>query len=123
PTPSLALRTLDGTAFDLNTLRGSWVMVTVDRAECADSCQTKLWNMRQVRTATGKERDRIERVFLITDELPTTTLLLREYEGTHFLRASAAELKDFLELPVRANARIEDCIWLIDPLGHLMLRW
>jgi hypothetical protein len=121
PVPALALKGLDGSPFDIASLRGEWVMVSVDRADCSDACQTKLWNMRQIRTATGKERDRIERVFFITDETPTTTLLLREYEGTHFLRASADELARFLVRP--ADAALEDCVWLIDPLGHLMLRW
>jgi hypothetical protein len=123
PAPALVLRKLDGTPFDLSVLRGSWVMLTVDRAECSDSCRTKLWNMRQVRTATGKERDRIARVFLIVDDAPTTTLILREFDGTHFLRASAAELRAFLALPAQRGAQLEDHVWLIDPLGNLMLRW
>lgn len=123
PVPPLSLKRLDGEPFDMASLRGDWVMVTVDRADCADECRAKLWNMRQVRTATGKERDRVERVLLITDDGPTTTLLLREYEGTHFLRASARELAPFLALPADGSAVLEDCVWLIDPLGHLMLRW
>jgi peroxiredoxin len=123
PVPALSLKRLDGTPFDMQSLRGEWVMVTVDRAQCPDACRTKLWNMRQVRTATGKDRDRIERVFLITDDAPTATLLLREFEGTHFLRASATELASFLALPADGSAVLEDCVWLIDPLGHLMLRW
>jgi hypothetical protein len=123
PTPPLALRSLDGSSFDMASLRGNWVMVTVDSAECPDSCRTKLWNMRQVRTATGKERDRIERVLLIIDDAPTTTMVLREFEGTHFVRASAAELKPFLVLPPNGSGRLEDAVWLIDPLGNLMLRW
>jgi len=121
PVPALSLRTLDGGAFDLGALRGSWVMVTVDRAECRDACQKKLWNMRQVRTATGKERDRIERVLFITDDSPATTMVLREFEGTVFVRASTAELEALLQ--PGANAHLDECIWLIDPLGHLMLRW
>jgi len=123
PTPDLALRGLDGAPFDLRSLRGRWVMLTVDRAECTETCLTKLWNMRQVRTATGKERDRIERVLLFIDVAPTTTMLLREFEGTHFLRAATADLEPFLALPPDGKTQLEDCVWLIDPLGHLMLRW
>lgn len=123
PTPNLALRGLDGAPFDLGSLRGSWVMLTVDRSDCLEPCRAKLWNMRQVRTATGKERDRIERVLLLIDDAPTTTMLLREYEGTRFLRAAPAEIEPFLALPANAETRLEDCVWLIDPLGHLMLRW
>jgi hypothetical protein len=77
--------------------------------------------MRQVRTATGRERDRIDRVLLLIDEEPPTTMLLREYEGTRVLRADAAQLRSFL--PLDAGMALEGPIWLIDPLGNLMLRW
>jgi hypothetical protein len=121
--PPLALRKLDGSPYSLNELRGKWVMLSIDRAECADACRAKLWNMRQVRTATGKERDRVERVFLIVDDAPTATLILREFDGTHFLRAHALELQPFLALPPAPDARVEDHVWLLDPLGNLMMRW
>lgn len=123
PLPMLATANLDKTPFDLKSLHGSWIMVAVDRAECAQPCQAKLWSMRQVRAATGKERDRIERVLLIVDGAPTSTMLLREYEGMHFLRASAAELQGFLALPPAPDARLEDHVWMIDPNGNLMMRW
>jgi len=123
PTPALALRGLDGAPFEMQSLRGRWIMVTVDRAECLDACRTKLWNMRQVRTATGKERERIERVLWIVDDAPTTTMLLREFEGTHFVRASKAQLEPFLATPADGKVQLEDNVWLIDPLGNLMLRW
>jgi len=123
PLPELALRGLDGEPFDLRSLRGTWVMLTVDRGECPDTCRTKLWNMRQVRTATGKDRDRVERVLLFVDDEPTTTMVLREFEGTHFVRATARQLEPFLALPAGEHGNLEDCVWLIDPLGHLMLRW
>lgn len=121
--PKLALRAVDGEPFDLAALRGNWVMLTVDHAQCADPCRTKLWNMRQVRTATGRERERIERVMVFVDDAPTTTLILREFEGTHFLRASAAELKPILDPMASDATRLDAPIWLIDPLGNLMLRW
>jgi len=123
PVPTLTLTRLDGARFDLASLRGSWVMLTVDRAECGEPCQAKLWKMRQIRTATGKERDRIERVFFIVDPAPAATMLLREFDGTHFLRASSAELERFLALPSPADGRLEEHIWMVDPLGNLMMRW
>ena len=47
---------------------------------------------------TGKERDRVERVWLVTDDAPLATLLLREYEGTHIVRAPADAVREFLPL-------------------------
>lgn len=123
PLPALRLRHLDGGEVDVESLRGRWLMVMVDEAGCGEACQRRLWVMRQVRLTTGKDRDRVERVFLITDEAPLETMLLREYDGTRFLRADRDELRAFLAQPADADASIGDPIWLIDPLGNLMLRW
>lgn len=123
PAPSLALTRLDGSRIEMRELRGQWLMVHVDEAACAAACQRKLWNMRQVRLTQGKDRDRIGRVWLITDSAPLDTILLREYDGTLFLRANRAELESFLALPDDHGARLGDHVWLIDPLGNLMLRW
>ncbi len=121
PLPPLTLKLQDGTPYDPKQLLGQWVMVHVDSAACADACKNKLWQMRQLRAAQGKNSDRIERVFLVIDSEPMETMLLREYDGTHFLRASRAELERFLE--PQPGARLEDHVFMIDPIGNLMLRW
>lgn len=121
PLPALALRALDGAAFDVKQLRGSWLMVKVDGAACTEPCRQQLWLMRQLRTMQGKDADRIERVFLVTDGAALDAALLRDYEGMQVLRADRGELERFL--PADAGARIEEHIFLIDPLGNLMLRW
>ena len=46
PMPSareLELTTLDGQPFDLNTLKGKWVLASADVAECPESCARKLF--------------------------------------------------------------------------------
>lgn len=121
PMPALALRALDGSVVDPATLRGRWLMVTVDDGDCGDACQRKLWQMRQVRLTTGKDADRVERIWLIDDAAPLPTIVMREYEGTRFLRADPAQLRSYLALP--AGGALADHIWIVDPLGHLMLRW
>jgi hypothetical protein len=121
PLPGLSTRLQDGASFDLRGLRGRWVMLTVDAAACAGPCRDRLWQMRQLRLASGKDADRIERVLLAVDDAPLDTVLMREYDGTHFLRADRAELLRLL--PAGDGTRIEDHVYLIDPLGNLMLRW
>jgi hypothetical protein len=123
PTPALPMTKLDGTAFDLRELRDKWVFVMVDGGDCDKRCADKLLMMRQQRTMTGKDRDRIERVWLIPDQVPLSIMLMREYEGTHFVRAAQQPLGGFLPLPDAADARLQDHIWVIDPRGNLMLRW
>jgi hypothetical protein len=123
PVPALPLTNLDGSRFDLRQLTGSWIFVMVDGGQCDKRCADKLLMMRQQRTMTGKDRYRIERVWLITDQEPLPIMLMREYEGTHFVRAPLQPLRDFLLLPDTTGAQMEDHIWLIDPHGNLMLRW
>jgi hypothetical protein len=122
PLPSVDARLQDGAAFDLAALRGHWVMLQVDASACDEACRNKLWQMRQLRTAQGKDADRIERVFLVTDGEPLQTMLMREFDGTHFLRVNRDELR-FMPTPEEPGARIEDHIYMIDPLGNLMMRW
>jgi len=114
-----SLRHLDRRAFRLSELRGKWVLLQLDAADCAAACKRKLYNMRQVRLAQGREMERVERVWLILDEAPLETLLLREYDGTRMLRAGGSPL--VAEFPPSGGAR--DHIYLIDPLGNLMLRF
>ena len=121
PATELTLTTLDGHALDLHRYRGHWIMLSVDEAACAEACEKKLYAMRQIRLTTNQEREKIERVWLITDQAPTTTMLIREYDGTHFVRAQTAQLSKFL--PTETNTKLEDHIYLIDPLGNLMMRF
>ena len=122
-TPVLPMTKIDGTAFDLRELRGNWVFVMVDSGDCDQRCEDKLLMMRQQRTMTGKDRDQIERVWLIPDQVPLSIMLMREFEGTHFIRTPLQPLRDFLALPDAADARLQDHIWVVDPSGNLMLRW
>ena len=113
------LRHLDQRAVRLSDLRGKWILLQLDEAHCAAPCRTKLYNMRQVRLAQGREMERVERVWLILDETPLQTSLMREYEGTRMLRAAGSALA--AQFAPVADAR--DYIYLIDPLGNLMLRF
>lgn len=121
PIPALGTSTLDGKPFPLDALKGKWIMLQVNGSECDERCKTRLYEMRQLRLTQGKNMDRIERVWLITDDKPVETILLREYDGMHFLRADAAAVKTWL--PADAAATVADHIYLIDPLGNLMMRF
>jgi peroxiredoxin len=121
PVPALATTTLDGRPQALEQFKGKWVMLMVGSGACPDVCQKQLFALRQLRLMQGKEADRIERVWLITDQEPLDTLIIREYDGTHMLRADATTVTRWL--PVDNGTTPADHIYLIDPLGHLMMRF
>ena len=121
PVPAMATTTLDGRPQALEQFKGKWVMLMVGPGACPDACQKQLFAMRQLRLMQGKEADRIERVWLITDKEPLDTMVIREYDGTHMLRADAATVSSWL--PFEAGTTPADHLYLIDPLGHLMMRF
>lgn len=97
----------------LPDLRGKWVMVTFDDAACDAYCEKKLYYMRQVRRAQGKDQGRVERLWVITDSGKPRAELLAAIEGTHLSRGSPG---DFPGEP-------RQHIYLVDPLGNLMMRF
>jgi hypothetical protein len=121
PMPQLGASTLDGKPIALDAYKGKWLMLQVDAADCQESCKTKLLDMRQLRLMQGREMDRIERVWLITDDKPVDTILMREYDGTRMLRAKSDALNSWL--PVEPGSTVADHIYVIDPVGNLMLRF
>jgi hypothetical protein len=105
--------------FRLSSLRGKWLLVQLDGGGCGEACRSKLMYMRQLRLTQGKDMDRIERVWLVTDAAPVDPALVREFEGTYPVRAAGSPL--VREFPAADDAKQH--IYLVDPLGNLMLRW
>ncbi|MDB5838139.1 MAG: putative transrane protein [Herminiimonas sp.] len=121
PIPALGSTGLDGNPLGLDAYKGKWIMLQVNDADCQKPCQKKLYEMRQLRLTQGKEMERIERVWLISDDKPLETTIMREYDGTRLLRAKPEMLKAWL--PVEPGTIAADHLYLIDPLGNLMMRF
>lgn len=122
PMPALHLKTLDGRPYDPAALRGKWLMLMVAGGECPAACTDRLYHLRQVRLTTGKDRDRVARVWLIPDAAPLPTTVIREYDGTEMLRADPAEIASWLTVDGATDA-YGDHIYIVDPLGNLMMQF
>jgi len=117
--PDIGLSMLDGKSLQLADLRGKWVMLQVDESSCERDCREKLYNMRQVRLTQGKNMERILRLWVVRDEGPIDPALLTDYEGTLVVRAGKGQWLQKLS----ASGSVHDPIWLVDPLGNIMLRY
>jgi hypothetical protein len=108
-----------GAASPLAALKGKWVLVSIDGGACDAKCEDKLIALRQLRLAQGKEMDRLERAWLVDDATAPTRRLLDAIDGTQVVAPAAAEL--VRQFPADASAR--DHLYVIDPLGNLMMRF
>jgi hypothetical protein len=100
----------------LGALRGKWVLVAFDAAACNAYCEKKLYFMRQVRKAQGKDFERVERLWVLTDGATPRAELLAAIEGTRIVRLKNMAGAEFPGYPSRH-------IYVIDPLGNLMMRF
>jgi cytochrome oxidase Cu insertion factor (SCO1/SenC/PrrC family) len=122
PIPSaLTVTGDDGRAVPLDSLRGRWLMISVDGSACNEACVQKLYFMRQVRATQGAERERVLTVWLRTDDASVPAVVRSAYPDTRVLRADSAALAAWL--PATDTTKDTDHIYLVDPNGNLMERF
>jgi len=113
PAPPLAGTRMDGQLFALAQLRGKWALVLGAPGACDANCARALHATRQARTIQGREMERVQRVWLVTDEAAPDPTLLAQHPDLLVARVSREALAG---LPAGA-----DRIYVIDPLGNLVL--
>lgn len=118
PVADAQLKLADGKPFSFSSLTGKWAFVTVDDVRCDAYCDKKLWQIRQIRKTQGKYPERIERVWLMTGQGQPAKRLLDEYAGTWMAYSTESMLTQF-----PFEGRVSDHIYLLDPLGNLVLRY
>jgi hypothetical protein len=104
-------------------LRNKWTLLYWGSGICTARCRTDLYNMRQVRIALNRDMDRVQRVFIAEGACCDWPYLDREHPDLLTVRATQ-DARPLLTLfpPVGAVAAADaDRIYLIDPLGNLMM--
>jgi hypothetical protein len=119
PLPVTAMQLTDGSPFGIERVRGKWVLLMADSGACGTDCAKKLFMLRQLRLAQGREMARIERVWLITDGAAPAAETVEAFSGTWLVRAAGSDL--LKALPPEKG--VEGFIYLADPLGNLVLRY
>jgi hypothetical protein len=101
-------------------VKGKWVLIQFDSGACGADCEKKLYFMRQVRRAMGREMQRVTRLWLLTDNVQPSARLLEAIEGTVVAPRGGI---DAANGAFPADGSVTDHIYLVDPLGNLMMRF
>lgn len=122
--PAVSAQPLGGGAPQmLRSLAGQWLLVVVDSGACAEACESRLFMQRQLREMNGRDRDRIDKLWLVIDDAPVKPALqqaLAATPGMHMLRLPRATVAAWLK-PAPGQA-LEDHLYIVDPLGEWMMR-
>ena len=119
--PDLQAKDLKGQTVALSSLKKQWLLVSVAGGACPAECQQNLFLQRQTRTALGRERDRTDWVWLVTDDAPLDAPLLVGLQDAIVLRVPQAEVSQWLK--PQAASKLEDHLYLVDPNGDWMMRF
>lgn len=121
--PDLAANDLQGASVPLRSLKGQWLLIVVGPAACDAGCEQRLFVQRQLREMLGRERERIDKVWLITDEAPLKPQLqqaLTAAPAAIVLRVRADAVRAWLKPD--AGRSLEQHLYLVDPMGEWMMR-
>lgn len=121
PLPDLATTHLDGRPGNLRALKDQWLLVSVAGGACDAACQQHLYLQRQLREGLGKDKDRLDWVWLIPDDAPVPEAMRPALAQATVLRVPAAGLSQWLA-PSPGHA-LADHLYLVDPQGNWMMRF
>lgn len=123
PLPDIAVTPLDGKALQLPELRGQWLLISVAGGACAAPCERHLYLQRQLREGLGKDKDRLDWVWLVPDQAPAKPALLPALQQAQatILRVDPVQLGQWLA--PAPGSRLEDHLYLVDPIGNWMMRF
>ncbi len=120
---SLTFNDLQGQPVPAASLRGQWLLLVVSGGACDAACEKHLWLQRQLRETLGREKDRLDKVWLIVDDQPVRPETLKAIEAVApptVLRVSREALGQWLQ--PAAGQSLEQHFYVVDPLGNWMMR-
>jgi cytochrome oxidase Cu insertion factor (SCO1/SenC/PrrC family) len=122
----LSLINHDGQAVTNQHFRGKWWLIYLhQQASCNLVCKKTLYDMRQIRQATGKDRERIARAVITFQDSPDPdlqNLLEHDYPNTqHFMTRRSRYLQLLQKQSLKKLAITQGSLYLVDPLGNVMM--
>lgn len=120
PLPDLVATDSQGQSVNLRSLKGQWLLVSVADAACDAACEQNLYLQRQLRETLGKEKDRLDWVWLVTGQAPIPPALAPALKGATVLRVDDAQLAQWLQ--PAAGQSLPAHLYVVDPLGNWMMR-
>jgi hypothetical protein len=119
--PQVPVQSLMGQKIQLSDLKGQWLLVSVADASCDATCLRNLYLQRQVLMGLGKERDRTEWVWLVTDNANVPADIMPGLKEANVLRVDPQALQSWL-VP-EAGKTLTDHLFVVDPHGEWMMRF
>lgn len=121
PMPAVSGKTLDGQSVELSSLQHQWLFVSVADSACDQRCETHLYLQRQIRESLGKDKDRLDWIWLRTGSTELSEPLREATRAAVVLHMEEAEIAAWLA--PAPGQRLADHLYVVDPMGRWMMRF
>lgn len=121
PLPEFAGVDSAGRPVPLPQLKDQWLLVSVADSACDERCQQHLYLQRQLRETLGKDKDRLDWVWLRTGARELAPPLEQATAAATVLHVDAAALATWL-VPAPGH-QLSDHLYVVDPIGNWMMRF
>lgn len=111
----------DNAKLEEEELTPHWRMIYFTNADCDETCQSTLYNIRQVAIGMGKYQDRINYAVIHLEQPDSAfvSLLAKEHKGAASLYTKIENISAIRTL--ENNSDKLRSIYLVDPLGNIMM--
>ena len=106
---------------DIAAFARTWSLVYVGSGACDSDCRDALQLMRQTHAALGQLATRVQQVFLASSDCCDREFLARQPAGLRLIDVGGPDEATLLAAFPRE--RREHGIFIVDPLGNLMMRY
>jgi cytochrome oxidase Cu insertion factor (SCO1/SenC/PrrC family) len=103
-----------------------WRLISFVGKECDQSCESRLYDTRQIHTSLGKDQHRLSRMFIHLEPASESLnkLIDEEHENVIHVNGDVGVIKKALGVNIRSDASITNNeIYIMDPMGNVMMRF
>jgi cytochrome oxidase Cu insertion factor (SCO1/SenC/PrrC family) len=119
---TLAVKNAEGGLLPVAATKDKWWLVYIMPAQCDSACHNRLFEMRQVVIAMGKNAERVRQVVIHTTTASAETDALMKAQFPDFLNVHAdTPVLDTILAGVDKKATEAGKLYIMDPQGWIML--
>lgn len=125
---ALKLQDLDqNTLIPASSLAQQWWLVYLGPEKCQQACHHTLYNMRQIRTALGKDSHRLGKLFIAHPHCPQSVceqFISEQYPDLRKIRFNPQDFESlFLTVGNKNERTLVGELYILDPQGNFMMRY
>ena len=121
PMPDIQATGMNGEARSLKSLQHQWLLVSVADSACDAACERHLYLSRQMREGLGREKDRLDWVWIRTGPVELPERLRPALSAAQVVHLDESVVGQWLQS--EPGKALSDHLYVVDPMGNWMMRF